>query len=159
MLRSCLDVDDPPAFLDLWGTQGANIGDPGLKTRGEERITSTRKEYEGIVSGLRQAATALDPFLKGLTDQITFLGSDLRPEALEQAPDTRHDRRQHIRHIRRREPLGRTEAQVCAVSGKHPVDHERMDVHIEIQRPAEALDDRDRSAAPVRDSRLSGHVA
>ena len=41
----------------------ANIGDPGLKTRGEEQITSTRKEYEGIVSGPRQAATALDPFL------------------------------------------------------------------------------------------------
>lgn len=82
MLGSCLDVDDPPAVLDLWGTQVANIGDPGLKTRGEEQITSTWKEYEGIVSGLRQAATALDPFLKGLTNQINLLGSDLRPEAL-----------------------------------------------------------------------------
>jgi hypothetical protein len=40
----------------------------------------------------------------------------------EQAPDARHDRREHIRDIGRREPRGGTEAHVQAVSGKHPVD-------------------------------------
>jgi len=70
------------AYFKVWGSQVANIGDAGLKTRGEERIASTRKEYDGILATLREASAALQPFLKDLTDQINFLGSDLRPEAL-----------------------------------------------------------------------------
>ena len=56
---------------------------PELKARGQERIGSTRKEYEAILASLREVAGTLDPFLKNLSDQINFLGSDLRPEAIE----------------------------------------------------------------------------
>ncbi len=70
------------AYFKLWGSQVANIGDANLKARGEERIASTRKEYDGILAKLREAAATLDPFLKDLGDHINFLGSDLRPEAL-----------------------------------------------------------------------------
>lgn len=70
------------AYFKLWASQVANIGDVDLRTRGEERIATTRKEYDAILASLREAATALEPFLMDLTDQINFLGSDLRPEAL-----------------------------------------------------------------------------
>ncbi len=70
------------AYFKLWESQVANINDASLNARGEERIASTRKEYEGILAKLREAASTLDPFLKDLSDHINFLGSDLRPEAL-----------------------------------------------------------------------------
>jgi len=70
-------------YFRLWEGQVATIADADLKARGEERIASTRKEYDGILESLRGAAGTLDPFLKDLTDQINFLGSDLRPEALQ----------------------------------------------------------------------------
>jgi len=71
------------SYFKLWESQVAEISDGDLRTRGEERIASTRKEYEAILTNLRESATTLDPFLKDLADQINFLGSDLRPEALE----------------------------------------------------------------------------
>lgn len=70
-------------YFRLWETQVSQIADSDLKARGEERIASTRKEYDGILESLRGAAGTLDPFLKDLTDQINFLGADLRPEALQ----------------------------------------------------------------------------
>jgi ElaB/YqjD/DUF883 family membrane-anchored ribosome-binding protein len=70
-------------YFRLWESQVAEISDGDLKARGEERIASTRKEYESILTSLRESATTLDPFLRDLADQINFLGSDLRPEALE----------------------------------------------------------------------------
>jgi len=60
----------------------------------------------------------------------------------EQALDARYDRRKHIRDIRRRERRGGTEAHGRAVFCKHAVDNERVGVNIQIQRPAEALNDR-----------------
>lgn len=70
------------AYFKVWASQVANISDVDLRTRGEERMASTRKAYDSILATLREAATALEPFLMDLTDQINFLGSDLRPEAL-----------------------------------------------------------------------------
>lgn len=37
-----------------------------------------------------------------------------------------------------------------AILRKHPVEHERVDVHVEIERRAEALDDGDSAATPIR---------
>jgi len=71
------------SYFTQWQSQVAEISDSELRARGEERIASTRKEYDGILTSLRETATTLDPFLKDLADQINFLGSDLRPEALE----------------------------------------------------------------------------
>jgi hypothetical protein len=49
---------------------------------------------------------------------------------------------------------GGPEPEVCAVAGEHAVHHQRVDVQVQVQvhRPAEALDDGDRPATPVRHS-------
>jgi ElaB/YqjD/DUF883 family membrane-anchored ribosome-binding protein len=85
VVKPKLDVmnGESETYFKLWESQVGTINDADLKARGQERIGSTRKEYEGILVSLRDAAQTLDPFLKDLTDQINFLGSDLRPEALE----------------------------------------------------------------------------
>jgi hypothetical protein len=41
-------------------------------------------------------------------------------------------------------------AQLLAVVRKHTIDHQRMDVNIQVQGAAEALNDRDRAAPSVR---------
>jgi hypothetical protein len=74
-------------YFKLWASQVANIGDPDLRKRGEDRIAASQKEYDEILAGLRQGGAEFVPFMKDLTDQINFLGSDLRPEALASLKD------------------------------------------------------------------------
>jgi len=74
-------------YYKIWAGQVANIQDGDLRARGEQRIASSRDEYRNILSGMRAAGEALTPFVKDLTDQINFLGSDLRPEALASLKD------------------------------------------------------------------------
>ncbi|MGE5747164.1 MAG: DUF2959 family protein, partial [Solirubrobacterales bacterium] len=75
------------AYYKIWASQVANIQDADLRARGEQRIAASREEYKNILSGMRAAGEALTPFVKDLTDQINFLGSDLRPEALASLKD------------------------------------------------------------------------
>jgi hypothetical protein len=75
------------AYYKIWANQVANIQDADLRGRGEQRIAASRDEYKSILSGMRAAGEALTPFVKDLTDQINFLGSDLRPEALTSLKD------------------------------------------------------------------------
>lgn len=70
------------AYYKIWSGQVANISNTELRSLGEQRIAGSRAEYSGILSGLRASGDALGPFVKDLNDQINFLGSDLRPEAL-----------------------------------------------------------------------------
>ena len=51
------------------------------------------------------------------------------------------------------EPHGR------AILREHPLDHVRVDVDVEIHRPAKALNDGHRAAATVPDADLTGHMA
>ena len=75
------------AYYKIWAAQVANITDTALRARGEGRIAASRGEYDGILVKLRDAGAALAPIVKDLTDQINFLGSDLRPEALASLKD------------------------------------------------------------------------
>jgi hypothetical protein len=75
------------AYYKIWASQVANISDDDLRARGEQRIAASRTEYGSILSGLNSIGEALAPFVKDLTDQINFLGSDLRPEALASLKD------------------------------------------------------------------------
>ena len=60
-----------------------NIQDPSLRTRAEERMTASRKEFAEVLKSLRDTNEALEPFRKELADQVTYLGSDLTPSAME----------------------------------------------------------------------------
>jgi hypothetical protein len=69
-------------YYKIWSGQVANISNTQLRATGEQRIADSRHEYGSILSGLRGSGDALAPLVKDLNDQINFLGSDLRPEAL-----------------------------------------------------------------------------
>jgi hypothetical protein len=58
-----------------------NIQDASLKSQAQDRMSKSQKEFAGVLSALRDAGGALEPFRKQLADQITFLGSDLNPSA------------------------------------------------------------------------------
>ena len=46
-----------------------------------------------------------------------------------------------------------------AILREHPVDHQRVDVHVEVHRPTKALDDGHRAAATVHDTGLTSDMA
>ena len=58
------------------------IVDPALKAQAQDRLTANQREFAEVLSSLRDAGGALEPFRKQLADQITFLGSDLTPSAM-----------------------------------------------------------------------------
>jgi len=58
-----------------------NIQDPALQKQAQERLDQSKKDFASVLSSLREAGGALEPFRKQLADQITFLGSDLNPSA------------------------------------------------------------------------------
>jgi hypothetical protein len=60
-----------------------NIQDPQLRDRAQQRLTDSQKEFSGVLKSLRDGAEALEPFRKELADQITYLGSDLTPSAMQ----------------------------------------------------------------------------
>src|SRR5262249_41847028 len=58
-----------------------NITDPALQTQAQQRMAASQKDFGGVLTSLRGAGDALEPFRKQLADQINFLGSDLNPSA------------------------------------------------------------------------------
>ena len=58
------------------------IKDPQLLEQAKQRLGSTQKEFDGVLTSLRETGDAFEPFRKDLADQITFLGSDLTPSAM-----------------------------------------------------------------------------
>ena len=57
------------------------IQDKQLQAQAQQRMEQNQKDFDGVLSALREAGSALEPVRKQLTDQITFLGSDLNPSA------------------------------------------------------------------------------
>jgi hypothetical protein len=72
--------------------------------------------------------------------------------------DARHDGREHLGHVEIVQHGGRPEADARAVSRKHAIDHERMDVDIQIHRSAETLHDGHDPATSVRLPGRAGRV-
>jgi hypothetical protein len=60
-----------------------NIQDQDLQKRANQRLEEAQKSYADVIEKLRAAGQALEPFKKQLADQITYLGSDLTPSAME----------------------------------------------------------------------------
>ena len=80
------DPKAPPraTFFDI----GANIpgGAPYQDWARElraQRMADNQKEFAGVMQSLREAGDSLEPFRKDLVDQITYMGSDLNPSAMD----------------------------------------------------------------------------
>jgi predicted nucleic acid-binding Zn-ribbon protein len=59
-----------------------NIQDPALQKQAQERLAGDQKQFAGVLEALQEGGKALEPFRKQLADQITYLGSDLNPSAV-----------------------------------------------------------------------------
>ena len=59
-----------------------NIQDPALHKQAQERLATDQKQFGGVLEALQEGGKALEPFRKQLADQITYLGSDLNPSAV-----------------------------------------------------------------------------
>ena len=59
-----------------------NIQDPALHKQAQERLAGDQKQFAGVLEALQEGGQALEPFRKQLADQITYLGSDLNPSAV-----------------------------------------------------------------------------
>ena len=59
-----------------------NIQDPALHKQAQERLAADQKQFGGVLEALQEGGRALEPFRKQLADQITYLGSDLNPSAV-----------------------------------------------------------------------------
>ena len=58
-----------------------DIQDKQLQAQAQQRMEQNQKDFDGVLTALREAGSALEPVRKQLADQITFLGSDLNPSA------------------------------------------------------------------------------
>jgi hypothetical protein len=80
------------------------------------------------------------------------------PEApsIEQARDSRLHGGQHLCHIQRREARPGMKAHHTGVGFReHAVEHQRVDMHVEIERPAESLNHGHRATTTVRDASIA----
>jgi hypothetical protein len=59
-----------------------NIQDPALHKQAQDRLAADQKQFAGVLEALQEGGKALEPFRKQLADQITYLGSDLNPSAV-----------------------------------------------------------------------------
>jgi Protein of unknown function (DUF2959) len=80
-------VDQMQAAADTYfagrGETIKNIQDAELRDRAQQRMAESQKQFAGVLQSLRDANQALGPFRKELADQITYLGSDLTPSAMQ----------------------------------------------------------------------------
>jgi hypothetical protein len=96
-------------------------------------------QREGALHGRRREAgqhgRVLRPAIRGARTLVALS----QPPPLEQAPDPRHDRREHLGHVEVRQEWGGPEAHARAIPRKYPIDHEHVHVDVEIDPSAEAL--------------------
>jgi septal ring factor EnvC (AmiA/AmiB activator) len=69
-------------LFESWKASADGISSPDLKKKSQERLEATQARYGKIATAGKDARGEYDAFLKGLKDQITFLGHDLNPAAL-----------------------------------------------------------------------------
>jgi ABC-type transporter Mla subunit MlaD len=65
-----------------WEASTAAIGDPDLRQRSEQRLTTAKQRFDGIRKAGQSGSEAYTRFMKSLQDQVTFLGHDLNPGAV-----------------------------------------------------------------------------
>ena len=85
-----------------------------------------------------------------------ILGTAGEPAAFEQTLHPGRDQCHNTRDLLARESAHRMKVHRLSVRGKHAVQHERVEVDVEIQGAAKALHDRYRAAPAVGDALMSG---
>jgi hypothetical protein len=78
-------VSQPSKAADVYyrgrGLTIKDIQDQELQSQAQQRMAQNQKDFDGVLTALREAGSALEPVRKQLNDQIIFLGSDLNPSA------------------------------------------------------------------------------
>jgi uncharacterized coiled-coil DUF342 family protein len=70
------------AYFAGWSASLPQIGNPDLRKRSETRMAETRAKFDGVLSSVREAREAYEPFMKNMKDQWTYLGHDLNPKGI-----------------------------------------------------------------------------
>jgi hypothetical protein len=63
--------------FDVWANEAQNINDPNLKKANLERRDQARAAFAKVQDATQKAKLAWEPFIGGLRDIRTFLGTDL----------------------------------------------------------------------------------
>lgn len=79
--KEAMDAEADKLFAG-WSSSIAGISSTDLKQRSEARMAQTKDQLGKIAGAGQQARASYDTFLKGLKDQITYLGHDLNPSAV-----------------------------------------------------------------------------
>ena len=70
-------------LFKTWTDSTTAIESADLRKRSEERLAKTKASYGEIGTVGQKAADLYGPFMKALQDQVTYLGHDLNPEAVQ----------------------------------------------------------------------------
>ena len=94
------------------------------------------------------------------SDEVCSTTSDRHAaRGARQTSDARLDRREHIGDVRCGQRRHGMEPHARPIWREHAVEHERVDVHIQIHRPTKALDDGHCAATTVHDAGLASDMA
>jgi hypothetical protein len=82
-----LRADEMKAEADTlfksWADSATGISDPDLRKRSDERLAKTKASFAEIGTVGDKAKELYGPVMKALQDQVTYLGHDLNPSAVE----------------------------------------------------------------------------
>jgi hypothetical protein len=96
----------------------------------------------------RQDRRLLRPRIRALA----VLGAARESAPLDQPRDAPRDPRHHVSHVLAHQPRNRMRPHGATTVREHAVQHERVQMHIEIQRPTEALHNHHGAAATIIDA-------
>ncbi len=81
-----LKADEMKAEADTlfksWSDSASAITDADLRKRSDERLAKTKASFAEIGTAAQKAKDIYGPVMKGLQDQVTYLGHDLNPSAV-----------------------------------------------------------------------------
>lgn len=69
-------------FFTNWEAKLATYTNENLRQKSQERLEATRTKYDELGQATEQARGEYDAILTSLNEQVTFLGTDLSPDAV-----------------------------------------------------------------------------
>ena len=69
-------------LLKSWADSAAAISDPSLRKASDDRLAKTKASFADVGTVGQKAGELYGPVMKGLQDQVTYLGHDLNPSAV-----------------------------------------------------------------------------
>jgi phosphoenolpyruvate-protein kinase (PTS system EI component) len=70
------------AYFAAWRASAAEISDPSLRKRSEDRLADTQARFGKILAAGKDARQHFDTLMKDVKDQSTYLGHDLNASAI-----------------------------------------------------------------------------